>query len=229
MNKAYEPNTVVKDLITFFEPYKVDIKNSENRTSVYCRILYSQKVSQLWLNDNNMISEKKSETKKINNMKIPLNQIFYGPPGTGKTYNISSEAEKIINQENNSSANTREEKFNRICESVRNISGLEIKANSLYRNERAILWMYGYILEPPHNETNSIINNEAIANGKDSSPSSWAQWSQYITQFGFVNDWRKSTEVVLNERGIKLKNDLIEFLDENNLTFEDLKTEIKML
>ena len=30
-------------------------------------------------------------------MKIPLNQIFYGPPGTGKTYNISSEAEKIIN------------------------------------------------------------------------------------------------------------------------------------
>lgn len=159
---------------------------------------------------------------KINDMKIPLNQIFYGPPGTGKTYNISSEAEKIINI-NNKRANTREEKFNIICESVRNISGLEIKANSLYRNERAILWMFGYLLESPHDVTNSIINSEAIENGMDSSPSSWAQYSQYLTQFGFVEDWRKSTEVKLNERGIDLKNDVIDFLNENNLSFDDLK------
>ena len=167
--------------------------------------------------------EENDEEYMGNKRNIPLNQIFYGPPGTGKTYNISSEAEKIINSSNNDSVNTREEKFNRICESVRNISGLEIKANSLYRNERAILWMFGYLLEPPHNETNSIINSEAIANGMDSSPSSWAQYSQYLTQFGFVNDWRKSTEVNLNERGVELKNDLVEFLNENNLTFDDLK------
>ena len=156
-------------------------------------------------------------------MKTPLNQIFYGPPGTGKTYNISSEAERIINSSNNNSVNTREEKFNRICESVRNISGLEIKANSLYRNERAILWMFGYLLEPPHNETNIILNSEAIEMGMDPSPSSWSQYSQYLTQFGFVEDWRKSTEVNLNERGIDLKNELIDFLNENNLSFDDLK------
>ena len=163
------------------------------------------------------------DSDDIDQLNIPLNQIFYGPPGTGKTYNISSEAETIINSTNDSSAKTREEKFNRICESVRNINGLEIKANSLYRNERSILKMFGHLLEPPHNETNSIKNNEAIKNGMDPSPSSWAQHSQYLTQFGFVNDWRKSTEVNLNERGIELKNDLVEFLNENNLTFEDLK------
>ncbi|MDA9325806.1 AAA family ATPase [bacterium] len=224
LHKTYEPEKIIHDLISFFEPYDIEVSNEKNRTTVYCSILYSENVKQLWLNDDDIEVEENPNTKKnTNDMQIPLNQIFYGPPGTGKTYNISSEAEKIINSENNSSANTREEKFHRICESVRNISGLEIKSNSLYRNERAILWMYGYLLEPPHNATNSIINNEAIANGMDPSSSSWAQYSQYLTQFGFVDDWRKSTEVNLNERGIELKNDLVEFLNENNLTFEDLK------
>ncbi len=156
-------------------------------------------------------------------MKIPLNQIFYGPPGTGKTYNLSKEAEKIINSTSSTSANTREEKFNLICESVRNISGLEIKANSLYRNERAILWMFGYLLEPPHDQTNSIKNSQAIANGLDPSPSSWAQYSQYLTQFGFVDDWRRSTEINLNERGLDLKNGLVEYLSNENLNYNDLK------
>ena len=160
---------------------------------------------------------------KTKEMKIPLNQIFYGPPGTGKTYNLSKEAEKIINSTSSTSANTREEKFNLICESVRNISGLEIKANSLYRNERAILWMFGYLLEPPHDETNSIKNSEAIANGMDPSPSSWAQYSQYLTQFGFVDDWRRSTEINLNERGLDLKNGLVEYLSNENLNYNDLK------
>ncbi len=170
----------------------------------------------------NVSSEVKYNNKTKKNMNIPLNQIFYGPPGTGKTLRLSSEAEKIINSSSNI-ANTREEKFDRICESVRNISGLEIKANSLYRNERAILWMFGYLLEPPHDESNSITNIEAIENGMDPSPSSWAQYSQYLTQFGFVENWKASTEVVLNERGIALKNDLRAFLNENEQSFEDLK------
>ena len=111
LNKTYEPNSIVDDLIKFFEPYEIDIENEENRNLVYCNILYSKNVSQLWLNSDILIKfqKKKSETKNINDMKIPLNQIFYGPPGTGKTYNISSEAEKIINSSNNDSANTREE------------------------------------------------------------------------------------------------------------------------
>ena len=77
LNKAYEADTIVRDLISFFEPYEINVENEENRTLVYCQILYSKNVSQLWLNDNNIVSEKKSETKKMNDMKIPLNQIFF--------------------------------------------------------------------------------------------------------------------------------------------------------
>ena len=155
-------------------------------------------------------------------MDIPLNQIFYGPPGTGKTYNISSAAKKIINS-SNSSATTREEKFNRICQSVRNIAGLETKSNSIYRNERAILWMFGYLLEPPHDKNNSIEKDEAIQNGLDPSPSSWSQNAQFLTKFGFVEKFEKSTKIVLNERGVTLKNDLASFLKANDQSFEDLK------
>jgi hypothetical protein len=224
LDKTYIAENIVADLISFFEPYEIEVSNEKNRTLVYCSILYSKKVKKLWLDDDNTEGENENpNSKNAKHMSIPLNQIFYGPPGTGKTYNISSEAEKIINLTNSNSAHTREEKFNLICESIRNISGLEIKANSLYRNERAILWMFGYLLEPPHDETNSIKNSEAIDNGLDPSPSSWAQYSQYLTQFGFVDDWRKSTEINLNERGIELKNDLIEFLSSENLSYIDLK------
>ena len=155
-------------------------------------------------------------------MNIPLNQIFYGPPGTGKTYIISSVAKEIINS-SNSSVNTREEKFNRICQSVRNIAGLETKSNSIYRNERAILWMFGFLLEPPHDKNNSIEKNEAIQNGLDPSPSSWSQNAQFLTKFGFVENLEKSTKIVLNERGVSLKNDLASFLKANDQSFEDLK------
>ena len=224
LNKNYNTESIVDDLNAFFEPYNVEVENEENRTSIYCSILYSSNVNQLWLNDQNLLNSNETRNlKKTNNMKTPLNQIFYGPPGTGKTYNTKKEAEKIINSVSSAPANTREEKFSLICQSIRNISGLEIKANSLYRNERAIMWMFGYILEPPHDETNSIKNNEAIANGMDPSPSSWAQYSQYLTQFGFVEDWTKSTEVILNERGIELKNELVEYLNNNSLDYSDLK------
>ena len=155
-------------------------------------------------------------------MNIPLNQIFYGPPGTGKTYIISSVAKEIINS-SNSSVNTREEKFNRICQSVRNIAGLETKSNSIYRNERAILWMFGFLLEPPHDKNNSIEKNEAIQNGLDPSPSSWSQNAQFLTKFGFVENLEKSTKIVLNKRGVSLKNDLASFLKANDQSFEDLK------
>ena len=155
-------------------------------------------------------------------MNIPLNQIFYGPPGTGKTYIISSVAKEIINS-SNSSVNTREEKFNRICQSVRNIAGLETKSNSIYRNERAILWMFGFLLEPPHDKNNSIEKNEAIQNGLDPSPSSWSQNAQFLTKFGFVENLEKSTKIVLNERGVSLKNDLASFLKANDQSFKDLK------
>jgi len=163
------------------------------------------------------------EQTNPNEMNIPLNQILYGPPGTGKTYKVSSIAEKIINS-HRGSANTRDEKFDLICESVRSIHGLEIKSNSLYRNERAIMWIFGYLLQPPHDGSNKITNKEAIENGMDPSPSSWAQYSQYLTQFDFVIDWKNSTEIELNERGIELKNEINNFMNENSMSYVDLKS-----
>ena len=91
-----------------------------------------QKLSD-YISQLHLVGPNGSLTQQIEKGIIP-SLILWGPPGTGKTYNISSEAEKIINSAGNTSAITREEKFNRICESVRNISGIEIKANSLYRS-----------------------------------------------------------------------------------------------
>jgi len=183
---------------------------------------YDEKKDRIEVFDDNESIVNDPSTLNINNMNIPLNQIFYGPPGTGKTYNISSVAKEIINS-SNSSVNTREEKFNRICQSVRNIAGLETKSNSIYRNERAILWMFGFLLEPPHDKNNSIEKNEAIQNGLDPSPSSWSQNAQFLTKFGFVENLEKSTKIVLNERGVSLKNDLASFLKANDQSFKDLK------
>ena len=183
---------------------------------------YDEKKDRIEVFDDNESIVNDPSTLNINNMNIPLNQIFYGPPGTGKTYIISSVAKEIINS-SNSSVNTREEKFNRICQSVRNIAGLETKSNSIYRNERAILWMFGFLLEPPHDKNNSIEKNEAIQNGLDPSPSSWSQNAQFLTKFGFVENLEKSTKIVLNERGVSLKNDLASFLKANDQSFKDLK------
>ena len=183
---------------------------------------YDEKKDRIEVFDDNESIVNDPSTLNINNMNIPLNQIFYGPPGTGKTYIISSVAKEIINS-SNSSVNTREEKFNRICQSVRNIAGLETKSNSIYRNERAILWMFGFLLEPPHDKNNSIEKNEAIQNGLDPSPSSWSQNAQFLTKFGFVENLEKSTKIVLNKRGVSLKNDLASFLKANDQSFKDLK------
>ena len=132
--------------------YEIDVENEENRTLIYCKILYSKNISQLWLNDNNIVSEKKSETKKTKDMKTPLNQIFYGPPGTGKTFNISSEAEKIINNNSNSENLDLEQKFERIVRNIRSEYDEAIynklNANSIYRNFSKAMVVWGYFLDP---------------------------------------------------------------------------------
>ena len=88
-----------------------------------------------------------------------LNQIFYGPPGTGKTYETVNEARRIINRgqnQSNSSLTTRD-KFDHIMKVVRNkYSSPEFRAktNSLYRNDRAIMWMLGWLLMPQFDKKN---------------------------------------------------------------------------
>ena len=143
------------------------------------------------------VEDEETEIASAEENEYPLNQIFYGPPGTGKTYHAPIEAVNIINHGLNS-AKSREEKFNIICDCVRAINGLETKANSLYRNDRAIMWIFGYLLDTPFDQNNSLSNTEAIGKGMDSSPSTWSQYSQYITQFGFVDNWRNSTLINLN-------------------------------
>lgn len=232
LNKAYEPDTIVRDLISFFEPYEINVENEENRTLVYCQILYSKNVSQLWLNDNNIVSEKKSETKKMNDMKIPLNQIFYGPPGTGKTYNISSEAEKIINNNKSSEHLTLEQKFERIVRNIRSEYDEAIynklNANSIYRNFSKAMVVWGYFLDPKYDSTDTIVH-EDLKDIEGFKRSGWSQRMRYLTEFGFIEgDWSNDFsrqlgfDMQLSESGIELKNNLRSYIEGENIPPADL-------
>lgn len=232
LNKAYEADTIVRDLISFFEPYEINVENEENRTLVYCQILYSKNVSQLWLNDNNIVSEKKSETKKMNDMKIPLNQIFYGPPGTGKTYNISSEAEKIINNNKSSEHLTLEQKFERIVRNIRSEYDEAIynklNANSIYRNFSKAMVVWGYFLDPKYDSTDTIVH-EDLKDIEGFKRSGWSQRMRYLTEFGFIEgDWSNDFsrqlgfDMQLSESGIELKNNLRSYIEGENIPPADL-------
>ena len=52
----------------------------------------------------------------------------------------------------------------------------------------------------------------------DNSPSTWAQWSRYISDFGF-NESNNSTEIKLNSNGYELLNYV-----EENYEVEELKS-----
>ena len=232
LHKTYEPNSIVNDLITFFEPYEIDVENEENRTLIYCKILYSKNISQLWLNDNNIVSEKKSETKKINDMKIPLNQIFYGPPGTGKTFNISSEAEKIINNNSNSENLDLEQKFERIVRNIRSEYDESIynklNANSIYRNFSKAMVVWGYFLDPRYDSSNTILH-EDLKDIEGFKRSGWSQRMRYLTEFGFIEgDWyndfsgQLGFDMHLSESGIELKNNLRSYIEEEAIPAADL-------
>ena len=232
LHKTYEPNSIVNDLITFFEPYEIDVENEENRTLIYCKILYSKNISQLWLNDNNIVSEKKSETKKNYDMKIPLNQIFYGPPGTGKTFNISSEAEKIINNNSNSENLDLEQKFERIVRNIRSEYDESIynklNANSIYRNFSKAMVVWGYFLDPTYDSSNTILH-EDLKDIEGFKRSGWSQRMRYLTEFGFIEgDWyndfsgQLGFDMHLSESGIELKNNLRSYIEEEAIPAADL-------
>ena len=225
-NKNYNPSTIVDELISFFEPYEIKVANEENRTSIYCSILYSANVKNLWLDDDSseLDQEQIDINKNIKIMNSPLNQIFYGPPGTGKTFNAIPEALKIINNEKKLECSSREEKFNRICSIIRNMHELETKGNSLYRNERAIMWIMGHLLDEPFDANNAITREEAITNGLDPSPSSFAQYAQYLSQFGFVENFKEEGKIQLNASGIELKEKVRQYMNENSLTTKNLKS-----
>lgn len=68
-----------------------------------------------------------NQTKKLEDMNIPLNTILYGPPGTGKTYRLKNEFFEKFTDE---SANQTEEEY--LQELVSNYSWWEVIAASLY-------------------------------------------------------------------------------------------------
>jgi hypothetical protein len=147
-------------------------------------------------------------------MKYPLNQIFYGPPGTGKTYSVAKLAEEIVNLSDSSSAAvllTDIEKFSRILNLIREkFQGEEFKAksNSIYRNDHAIMWTLGYLVES-NNLGEPVLNKtDAINRGLKKSSSYWAQVSQYISQFGLVENWRDSSNLELNTQGVSLRDSI---------------------
>ena len=141
-----------------------------------------------------------------------LNQIYYGAPGTGKTYSSVEDALSIVNLRNSNGISldvSGIKPFDNIVQVIRNrysSSEYLAKTNSLYRNDRAIMWMLGYLLMPEFDSANVLSNVQAKSVGFDDSPSSWAQRSQFISQFHFVDDWRDSSTLKLNEKGINLKN-----------------------
>ena len=138
-----------------------------------------------------------------------LNQIYFGPPGAGKTFAAVQEALKIVNQKSLPQANSLEAEFDRVLMFVRTkYSSDEYKpaTNSLYRNDRAIMWMLGYLLNPKFVAKDGMTKAEALDQGFPEGPSSWSQRAQFITQFNFVNDWRDKTEIHLNEAGKRLRD-----------------------
>ena len=232
LHKTYEPENIIHDLISFFEPYDIEVSNDKNRTTVYCSILYSESGKQLWLNDDNFELEENPDTKNTKDMKIPLNQIFYGPPGTGKTYNISSEAEKIINNNPTSENLDLEQKFERIVRNIRSEYDESIynklNANSIYRNFSKAMVVWGYFLDPRYDSSNTILH-EDLKDIEGFKRSGWSQRMRYLTEFGFIEgDWyndfsgQLGFDMHLSESGIELKNNLLSYIEEEAIPAADL-------
>lgn len=233
LNKNYQPENIFDDLTTFFEPYNIQVENEENRTSVYCSILYSSNVNPLWLNDQSLTNSTETrKQEKMNHMNIPLNQIFYGPPGTGKTFNISSEAEKIINNTKSNENLTLKQKFERIVRNIRSEYDEAIynklNANSIYRNFSKAMVVWGYFLDPKYDSADTIIHEE-LKDLEGFKRSGWSQRMRYLTEFGFIEgEWytdfsgQLGFDMQLSESGVELKNNLRSYLEENDIPPADL-------
>jgi hypothetical protein len=156
-------------------------------------------------------------------MTNSLNRIYYGPPGTGKTYSVTLEAQEIVKSAGPSRGVgplSEKEKFDRILKLVREryqTEEFKAKSNSVYRNERAIMWMLGYLEEANQLGCQSLTRAEAIARGMDPSPSTWAQLSQYMTQFRLVDNWKETSTVSLNKLGQELRNKITKSYDVETL------------
>jgi len=234
LKKNYDSESIVIDLISFFEAYEIEISNQKNRTTVYCSILYSKNVKKLWLKDDNIeIDKENSDTKKTNEMKIPLNQIFYGPPGTGKTYNISSEAEKIINLKSSKNTLDRNKKFDIVLKNIRHKYQDKMyntrNGNVIYRNFSKAINIWGYFLSSEYDTQNTLIHEE-LKNVPGFVRSGWSQRMKYVTEFDFIEgNWQSDLsgqlgfDLKLSDLGVSFKEKIRDFILSNNYSPYDLK------
>lgn len=179
------------------------------------------------------LSDYEFDNINIETMKTPLNQIFYGPPGTGKTYNVSIEAEKIINDKFSGSLITREEKFDRICKNIRTKYNVPIfnklNGNNIYRNFSKSMVVWGWFLDDKYDALNTIIHEDLKDIG-GFKRSGWSQRLRYLTEFDFIEgNWindlsgQLGSDMRLSSSGIILKNELKEYLLNESINKEDLK------
>ncbi len=220
LDKTYLAESTVDDLISFFEPYEIEISNEKNRTTVYSSILYSKNVKQLWLNDKIETDEENSETKKTNGMKIPLNQIFYGPPGTGKTFKTPEIALEIINQSKQATID-RDEKFKRILEYINTKYTQpyfnDTNGNNIYRNLSSAVKAWAWFIDDKYEALN-ILPQDDFKNLKGFKGSGWSQRLRTISDFGFATSdrYENGKDVELNQTGIDFKELIKEYISSPN-------------
>lgn len=170
--------------------------------------------------------------KNYANMSIPLNRIFYGPPGTGKTFNISNEAELIVNNIEGNGALKFEEKVDRIIRYIRSEFDASIynklNGNNIYRNFSKSMVVWGLFLDARYDEKNTIIHEE-LKDAEGFKRSGWSQRVRYLTEFGFIEgDWvadlsgQLGFDMTLSESGKLLKSQLRSFLHDNGIAAIDL-------
>lgn len=176
--------------------------------------------------------EFEEEERDLELNEIPLNQIFYGPPGTGKTYNISNEAEKIVNNVEGNGALTKVEKFDRIVRHIRSeFDGSiynKLNGNNIYRNFSKSMVVWGLFLDPRYDANNTIIH-EDLKDTEGFRRSGWSQRVRYLTEFGFIEgDWAAELsgqlgfDLTLSESGEQLKNELKSYLESERINEADL-------
>lgn len=181
--------------------------------------------TELFEDDDDIVEAKGNE--------FPLNQIFYGPPGTGKTYNVSQEAERIINSKANSLNLSREEKFERICKNIRNNYSEPIynklNGNNIYRNFIKSMVVWGWYLDDKYDTSDTIVH-EDLKDLEGFKRSGWSQRLRYLTEFDFIEGvWltdfsgQLGEDMKLSGQGVVLKNELKNYLLENGIEKESLK------
>lgn len=183
---------------------------------------YDESIDKIDITDEQNESEFLTNQTKTKDMEIPLNQIFYGPPGTGKTFNAFPKAFEIIknNLSQSTPQNNEIDDFDRIIRYIKNNFQTKehnvINGKSFYRDLKAIFFLWGYLLDAEFIGNNTLKREDTGVSG-----TYWPMNYRIITHWGFVDDWNSKT-ITLNELGEDFKNQLKEWLNQNQNLYENI-------